>query len=140
MQWVKYLFLYVALSMAGWAAWTLYRGQYGQWVMAVLALAIIGAVYYFFLSPIIRQDALATRLATDGIAVTAQIVQVKSTSKYVNELPLMSVQVRYRHDGQEIVSEVEQAIPFQALAGIQPGASATILIDPKNERNFLLSF
>ncbi|WP_144633486.1 DUF3592 domain-containing protein [Bordetella genomosp. 13] len=140
MQWVKYLMITLTAALLIWAAWAAYSADYGTAGGMLFSALVVGGIYLFMLHPYVRQDALLARLDKEGVRAQGSIVSVQETSSYVNEVPVMRVNVRYSVNGKEHSHEVKQPIPYQALASVRPGKRISILVDPKNTDQFLLQF
>lgn len=140
MQWVKYLMGGMFLCFVAAAAWLVYTRQYGAAAGMLFPAAVIAVLYLLVWQPHVRQDALMRRLQAGGIRAQALVVGVKGTSSYLNELPIMRVNVRYTIDGKAHNGVVKQAIPFQALAAVQPGKQISVLVDPEQTTSFVLTF
>lgn len=140
MQWVKYLSWSMFLCFLVWAGWLVYTHQYGASAGMLFGALVIAVVYLLVWQPVVRQDALMRRLEAHGVSAQALIVSVKDTSSYLNELPVMRVNVRYTIAGKEYASEVKQPIPFQALASVQPGRRISVWVDPELPARFVLKF
>lgn len=140
MQWVKYLMLSMLACFLAASAWMLYTKQYGASAGMLFSTLVLAGVYLLVWQPHVRQDALMTRLAGSGVRAEAFIVSVKDTSSYLNELPVMRVNVRYTINGKEHAGDVKQAIPFQSLGAVKPGKRISILVDPEQTTQFVLKF
>jgi len=140
MQWVKYLFaLIFALGMAG-CGWLLYTREFGHFAVAAGMLLLFGGIFRYAVLPVLRTDALVRELRKSGIALQATILEVKGTSKYANELPILRVRLKFTHGHKEVIREIEQPIPFERLAFVRPAEHIGILADPENDQRLVLDW
>ena len=140
MQGLKYLAFTFTAVVVILGAWMIYKGQYGAGVGMLLTSVLMVVPYLLFMHPYVRMDALMTRLNKEGIPAQASIVSIEETSMYVNEVPVMRVNVKYAIEGKERTGEIKQPIPYHSLSSVQPGTLVPILVDPKDDAQFLLQF
>jgi len=138
MQWVKYLMLSMLACLVVWSGWMIYTKQYAASAGMLFSALVIGGIYLFVWHPYVRQDALMARLEAKGVSAQALIVSVTGTSSFINQLPVMRINVRYTINGKEHAGEVKQPIPFQALASVRAGKRVSVLVNPDHETQFVL--
>ncbi len=139
MKWVKYLFIFVLLTGIAWCGWLIYAKDYIQLAVTIVMWLFFAGIFVFLINPIVRTENLIERLDKVGTEVKALIVSVNDTAKYINQRPVLRIQVKYSYNGKpDIVGEIEQAIPFHLLSTLQPSKQTLILVDPKDETRFVL--
>ncbi|SAI42316.1 Uncharacterised protein [Bordetella ansorpii] len=138
MQWIKYLMPGMGIVFLVLIAWMIYTKDYNTAAALAVSVVLTAIMYFVFFHPYFRQEALANRLEQEGSATQALILSVKDTGKYLNEVPIMRVSVRYTVNGQERTGEVKQPIPYQSLAAVQAGKRIGIRLDPRKEGRFVL--
>jgi hypothetical protein len=84
-------------------------------------------------------QALAERLANEGVDGTATIQQILSTGKAVNMQPEIQFQMTVNVNGQ--TSEVThlQVVPPTIIPQVQPGATVPIKVDPNDHSQLLIA-
>ena len=83
-------------------------------------------------------QALAERLANEGVDGTAEIQQILSTGKMVNMQPEIQFQMTVNVNGQ--TSEVThlQVVPPTIIPQVQPGATVPVKVDPNDHSQLLI--
>jgi hypothetical protein len=84
-------------------------------------------------------QALAERLANEGVDGTATIQQILSTGKTVNMQPEIQFQMTVNVNGQ--TSEVThlQVVPPTIIPQLQPGATVPVKVDPNDHSQLLIT-
>jgi hypothetical protein len=84
-------------------------------------------------------QALAERLANEGVDGTATIQQILSTGKTVNMQPEIQFQMTVNVNGQ--TSEVThlQVVPPTIIPQVQPGATVPVKVDPNDHSQLLIA-
>jgi hypothetical protein len=84
-------------------------------------------------------QALAERLANEGVDGTATIQQILSTGKTVNMQPEIQFQMTVDVNGQ--TSEVThlQVVPPTLIPQVQPGATVPVKVDPNDHSQLLIT-
>lgn len=84
-------------------------------------------------------QALAERLANEGVDGTADIQQIISTGKMVNMQPEIQFQMTVNVNGQ--TSEVThlQVVPPTIIPQLQPGATVPVKVDPNDHSQLLIA-
>lgn len=84
-------------------------------------------------------QALAERLANEGVDGTADIKQIISTGKMVNMQPEIQFQMTVNVNGQ--TSEVThlQVVPPTIIPQLQPGATVPVKVDPNDHSQLLIA-
>jgi hypothetical protein len=84
-------------------------------------------------------QALAERLANEGVDGTADIKQILSTGKTVNMQPEIQFQMTVNVNGQ--TSEVThlQVVPPTIIPQLQPGATVPVKVDPNDHSQLLIA-
>lgn len=84
-------------------------------------------------------QALAERLANEGVDGTATIQQILSTGKTVNMQPEIQFQMTVDVNGQ--TSEVThlQVVPPTIIPQLQPGATVPVKVDPNDHSQLLIA-
>jgi hypothetical protein len=84
-------------------------------------------------------QALAERLANEGVDGTATIQQILSTGKTVNMQPEIQFQMTVNVNGQ--TSEVThlQVVPPTIIPQVQPGATVPVKVDPNDHSQLLIT-
>jgi hypothetical protein len=84
-------------------------------------------------------QALAERLANEGVDGTATIQQILSTGKTVNMQPEIQFQMTVDVNGQ--TSEVThlQVVPPTIIPQVQPGATVPVKVDPNDHSQLLIA-
>ena len=83
-------------------------------------------------------QALAERLANEGVDGTAEIQQILSTGKMVNMQPEIQFQMTVNVNGQ--TSEVThlQVVPPTIIPQVQPGATVPVKVDPNDHTQLMI--
>ncbi|MDQ3725066.1 MAG: hypothetical protein M3335_04105 [Actinomycetota bacterium] len=84
-------------------------------------------------------QALAERLANEGVDGTATIQQILSTGKTVNMQPEIQFQMTVDVNGQ--TSEVThlQVVPPTIIPQVQPGSTVPVKVDPNDHSQLLIA-
>lgn len=84
-------------------------------------------------------QALAERLANEGVDATAEIQQIISTGKTVNMQPEIQFQMTVNVNGQ--TSEVThlQVVPPTIIPQLQPGATVPVKVDPNDHSQLMIA-
>jgi hypothetical protein len=84
-------------------------------------------------------QALAERLANEGVEGTATIQQILSTGKTVNMQPEIQFQMTVNVNGQ--TSEVThlQVVPPTIIPQVQPGATVPVKVDPNDHSQLMIA-
>lgn len=140
MRWVKYLFALIFILGTAGCGWLLHMREFGHFAVAAGMLLLFAGIFLFAVLPVLRADALLRELRKTGVALQATILEVNGTSKYLNELPILRVKLKYTHGQKEVIREIEQPIPFERLSFIRPAAHIGVLADPDNDRKLVLDW
>ncbi|MGD6828580.1 DUF3592 domain-containing protein [Bacillus pumilus] len=87
-----------------------------------------------FLPPILRL--VRKNKIKDSVTLEANIVSVKETGTYINEQPLVKMQLQFQYDGENIEQAVKTVVSYTQIP--QPGQRITILYNPKKKKAMLL--
>jgi hypothetical protein len=84
-------------------------------------------------------QALAEKLANEGVDGTAEIQQIISTGKMVNMQPEIQFQMTVNVNGQ--TSEVThlQVVPPTIIPQLQPGATVPVKVDPNDHSQLMIA-
>jgi len=84
-------------------------------------------------------QALAEKLANEGVDGTATIQQIISTGKMVNMQPEIQFQMTVNVNGQ--TSEVThlQVVPPTIIPQLQPGATVPVKVDPNDHSQLMIA-
>jgi len=100
------------------------------WILIPLLLFVLA----IFLPPILRL--VRKNKIKDSVTLEANIVSVKETGTYINEQPLVNMQLQFQYDGQNIEQAVKTVVSYTQIP--QPGQRITILYNPKKKKAVLL--
>ncbi|MER3125407.1 hypothetical protein ABQG68_08295 [Bacillus pumilus] len=87
-----------------------------------------------FLPPILRL--VRKNKIKDSVTLEANIGSVKETGTYINEQPLVKMQLQFQYDGENIEQAVKTVVSYTQIP--QPGQRITILYNPKKKKAMLL--
>ncbi|WP_258182071.1 MULTISPECIES: hypothetical protein [Bacillus] len=100
------------------------------WLFIPLLLFVLA----IFLPPILRL--VRNNKIKDSVTLEANIVSVKETGTYINEQPLVKMQLQFQYDGENIEKTVKTVVSFTQIP--QPGQRIAILYNPKKKKAMLL--
>lgn len=100
------------------------------WLFIPLLLFVLA----IFLPPILRL--VRKNKIKDSVTLEAYIVSVKETGTYINEQPLVKMQLQFQYDGENIEKTVKTVVSFTQIP--QPGQRIAILYNPKKKKAMLL--
>lgn len=110
-------------------------------VLASLALLCLQQFLSFCFRNEIKQEALQEKLLASGtgIKTTAEILSVKQTGKYVNEMPVFGLELKYSLNGQEFVKpDYRVVVEYTELDVYKKGKNLALLVDPEDFQNVVL--
>jgi hypothetical protein len=84
-------------------------------------------------------QALAERLANEGVDGTATIQQILSTGKTVNMQPEIQFQMTVNVNGQTSEVTHNQVVPPTLIPQVQPGATVPVKVDPNDHSQLLIA-
>jgi hypothetical protein len=84
-------------------------------------------------------QALAERLANEGVDGTATIQQILSTGKTVNMQPEIQFQMAVDVNGQTSEVTHNQVIPPTLIPQVQPGATVPVKVDPNDHSQLMIA-
>ncbi len=100
------------------------------WLFIPLLLFVLA----IFLPPILRL--VRKNKIKDSVTLEAKIVSVKETGTYINEQPLVKMQLQFQYDGQNIEKTVKTVVSYTQIP--QPGQRIPILYNPQKKKAMLL--
>ncbi|MGM0727387.1 hypothetical protein [Bacillus pumilus] len=100
------------------------------WLFIPLLLFVLA----IFLPPILRL--VRKNKIKDSVTLEAYIVSVKETGTYINEQPLVKMQLQFQYDGENIEKTVKTVVSYTQIP--QPGQRIVILYHPKKKKAMLL--
>ena len=110
-------------------------------VQASLGLLCVQLLFSFCFRNEIKQEALQEKLLASGtgIKTTAEILSVKQTGKYVNEMPVFGLELKYSLNGQEFVKpDYRVVVDYTELDVYKKGKNLALLVDPEDFQNVVL--
>lgn len=99
------------------------------WLFIPLLLFVLA----IFLPPILRL--VRKNKIKDSVTLEANIVSVKETGTYINEQPLVNMQLQFQYDGKNIEKAVKTVVSYTQIP--QPGQRIAILYNPKRKSDAL---
>jgi hypothetical protein len=84
-------------------------------------------------------QALAERLANEGVDGTATIQQIVSTGKTVNMQPEIQFQMTVSVNGQTSEVTHNQVVPPTVIPQVQPGATVPVKVDPNDHSQLMIA-
>lgn len=84
-------------------------------------------------------QALAERLANEGVDGTATIQQIISTGKTVNMQPEIQFQMTVDVNGQTSEVTHNQVVPPTLIPQVQPGATVPVKVDPNDHSQLIIA-
>ena len=99
------------------------------WLFIPLLLFVLA----IFLPPILRL--VRKNKIKDSVTLEANIVSVKETGTYINEQPLVNMQLQFQYDGRNIEKAVKTVVSYTQIP--QPGQRIAILYNPKRKSDAL---
>jgi hypothetical protein len=84
-------------------------------------------------------QALAERLANEGVDGSATINQIVSTGKMVNMQPEIQFQMSVNVNGQTSEVTHNQVVPPTIIPQLQPGATVPVKVDPNDHSQLLIA-
>lgn len=115
-----------------------------QYVMKGGALVINWAIWLFiplllfviaiFLPPILRL--IRKNKIKDSVTLQAYIVSVRETGTYINEQPVVSLQLQFQYEGKSIEKTVKTVVSYTQMP--QPGQHIVIYYHRKKQKAMLL--
>lgn len=100
------------------------------WLFIPLLLFVLA----IFLPPILRL--VRNNKIKDSVTLEANIVSVKETGTYINEQPLVKMQLQFQYDGENIEKTVKTVVSYTQIP--QPGQRIVILYHQKKKKAMLL--
>ncbi|WP_318010276.1 hypothetical protein [Bacillus sp. 28A-2] len=100
------------------------------WLFIPLLLFVLA----IFLSPILRL--VRKNKMKDSVTLEAYVVSVKETGTYINEQPVVKIQLQFQYDGENIEQAVKTVVSYTQIP--QPGQRIVILYHPKKKKAMLL--
>lgn len=108
----------------------------GLYIFAALSLLI---PFFIFIYPDMKNERLEKKLRVTGIRTTAEILSVRQTGKYVNEMPYFRLQLKYSVHGKEVVKhKFDVLVEYTEFGVFIPGEKLELLVDPDNVQNVVL--
>jgi hypothetical protein len=106
-----------------------------------ITFLIIGFTFTIVGSVILRMGRARKQLLTTGLVGRAEIVSATQTSMYVNDQPVVQMQLNVTVPGHPPypVSHRE-VVPLLALAMVQPGRSLPVAVDPANANKLAIDW
>jgi len=109
----------------------------GMYIFSALVLLI---PFFVFSYPEIKYGSLEKKLLQASIKTTAEILSVKQTGKYINEMPYFRLELKYSVHGQEVIKKkFDVLISYPEFGLYSPGTSLELLVDPDNVQNVVLA-
>jgi len=84
-------------------------------------------------------QALAEKLANEGVDGTADIQQIISTGKMVNMQPEIQFQMTVNVNGQSSEVTHLQVVPPTIIPQLQPGATVPVKVDPNDHTQLMIA-
>ena len=84
-------------------------------------------------------QALAERLANEGVDGTAAIQQILGTGKTVNMQPEIQFQMTVNVNGQTSEVTHTQVVPPTIIPQLQPGATVPVKVDPNDHSQLMIA-
>ena len=106
-----------------------------------ITFLIIGFTFTIVGSVILRLGRARKQLLTTGLVGRAEIVSASQTSMYVNEQPVVQMQLNVMLPGRPPYQvSHREVVPLLALAMIQPGHSLPVAVDPANANKLAIDW
>ena len=83
-------------------------------------------------------QALAERLANEGVDATATINQLQATGKQVNYQPELQMELTVNVNGTESQVTHTQVVSPALIGQLQPGASVPVKVDPNDHSQLMI--
>lgn len=116
------------------------ENDYQELELSILGAVIFLILFFVFSYPEIKYDRLNKKLKKTGIKTTAEILSVKQTGKYVNEMPYFRLELKYSVHGQEVIKKkFDVLVSYPELGYYSPGSSLELLVDPDNVQNVVFA-
>ncbi len=104
--------------------------NWALWLFIPLLLFVLA----IFLPPILRL--VRNNKIKDSVTLEANIVSVKETGTYLNEQPIIKMQLQFQYDGQNIEKTVKTVVSYTQIP--QAGQRIAILYNPQKKKAMLL--
>lgn len=116
--------------------WCIKNEEYFGAIMLAFGTVAMLNLFFIFIYPEIKYDRLNKKLKKTGIKTTAEILSVKQTGKYVNEMPYFRLELKYSVHGQEVIKKkFDVLVSYPEFGYYSPGRSLELLVDPDNVQN-----
>ncbi|WKU19513.1 hypothetical protein [Advenella alkanexedens] len=120
--------------------WCIKNEEYFGAIMLAFGTVAMLNLFFIFIYPEIKYDRLNKKLKKTGIKTTAEILSVKQTGKYVNEMPYFRLELKYSVHGQEVIKKkFDVLVSYPELGYYSPGSSLELLVDPDNVQNVVFA-
>jgi hypothetical protein len=109
--------------------------------IVAITFLIIGFTFTIVGSVILRMGRARKELLTTGLVGRAEIVSATQTSMYVNEQPVVQLQLNVSVPGRAPYQvSHREVVPLLSLAVIQPGHSLPVAVDPANANKIAIDW
>ena len=106
-----------------------------------ITFLIIGFTFTIVGSVIVRMGRARKQLLTTGLVGRAEIVSASLTSMYVNDQPVVQMQLNVMVPGHAPYQvSHREVVPLLALAMVQPGHSLPVAVDPANANKLAIDW
>jgi hypothetical protein len=106
-----------------------------------ITFLIIGFTFTIVGSLILRMGRARKELLTTGLVGRAEVVSASQTSMYVNEQPVVQLQLNVMLPGRPVYQvSHKEVIPLLAIASIQPGHTVPVAVDPTNPNKLAIDW
>lgn len=108
-------------------------------LIAVLALAILYAVFSRTVFPLVQIGKMKRRLLKEGVEADAVLLNMEQTGLYVNNQPQIKLQVQVHPvTGRNFVSEVREVLTLIDLSQLRIGSTLKVKYNPANTREVMV--
>lgn len=144
MDWLfEHIFLFLILCVLIAVAMGFYHDGLSvqNGIITVISMAMIFGFYHahtHFYGPAYQNERLAKRLSREGGQVSVVLTSVKQTNTYLNEMPILEIEVHYEYNKQSYRKKIKHVASFTELSSLQKGARKGAWIDKNNPSIFVL--
>ena len=104
-------------------------------------LALTGVIFLGLYIRIRRRRAEAQQLEQTGLAATATVTGITQTGMYINEQPVLGIDLQVTAPGKAPYSvHVREMVPFIMLARVQAGQTYPAKVDPNDPEKILVEW
>lgn len=139
MRWLSATMWAMILGFSAWSIWCFYTDDWGEGIVTVVVAVICLLLHAFVWRPIAKREALAKRLKKIGREAAGKITAAQQTNTYINNLPVMRYTVSYTFEGAPYSAEKRMPVPHSLLGSMGVNSQVTVLVDPKNPEECVIT-